>query len=199
MKLQLCVLLATAFFEFLQLSAIEKLPEKYLVNFGNPNAPVKVTEYFSFYCPHCIAIFQKDFKSIQKDYIHTNEIYWTFHPIPHDLVTVQGMICLEKLNDNQKQLFLETILELTDTNNPEVTAMLMIKAMELFDQPTPRLQSDEFLNEQKDLLTNAYLFLKQEEQIIGIPTVEVNAIIYLKEVPDRDFIVEIMEKCKEKK
>lgn len=174
------------------MSALEKLSEKYLVNFGNPHAPTKITEYFSFHCPHCIAIFRKDFKSIQKNYIDSNEIYWTFHPIPTDLVTAQGMVCLERLTENQKKLFLEAILEETDINNPQITVLLMQKAMELLENPVPLLQSDEFL-EQSVVLKDAFTFLKQKEQVSAVPTVEVNSRMYLRDIPDFEFIQDVMK------
>jgi hypothetical protein len=174
------------------ISALDKLSEKYLVNFGNPQAPTKITEYFSFHCPHCIAIFRRDFKDIQKKYIDSNEIYWTFHPIPTDLVTAQGMVCLERLDGNQKKLFLEAILEETDIANPQITVLLMQKAMELLGNPIPLLQSDEFL-EQSSVFQDAFTFLKQKEQISAVPTVEVNSRIYLRDIPDFEFIRGVMQ------
>lgn len=175
------------------LFSFEKLHEKYLVNFGNPEAPLKITEYYSFHCPHCIALFRKDFGKIQKSYLDSDQIYWTFHPIPNDLVTLQGMICLEKLNDRQKQMFLEAILEETDISNAEITSALMKKAMEILENPVPNLQSDEFL-EKSAAITDAFVFLKQKEQINAVPTVEVNSIIYPKDVPDFEFIQAVVKK-----
>ena len=44
-----------------EVSKEEKLLERYLVSYGNPNAPIKITEYFSFSCPHCLNLFSSGF------------------------------------------------------------------------------------------------------------------------------------------
>ncbi len=35
--------------------SFDKLDEKYLIVFGDPNAPVQITQYFSMTCPHCLS------------------------------------------------------------------------------------------------------------------------------------------------
>ncbi|MFI5343142.1 MAG: thioredoxin domain-containing protein [Chlamydiales bacterium] len=174
-------------------TALEKLPDKYLVTFGDPDAPIKVIEYYSFQCPHCIALFRSDFKRIHSEYINSKEVHWTFHPIPTDLATVQGLVCMSNLSETQKRLYLEAILEETEIGDPSITALMMIKAMKLFEKPLPKLQDQGFL-ENTDAFLDAFMFLKQGEEITAVPTIEVNSKLYQKEVPDFDFIKSIVKK-----
>jgi hypothetical protein len=53
---------------------LDKLDEKYLVLLGDASAPLHVTQYYSFTCPHCLALFQKDFQEIKKMYVETKNI-----------------------------------------------------------------------------------------------------------------------------
>lgn len=175
--------------------SFERLHEKYLVTFGDPEAPLKVTEYYSFQCPHCIALFRKDFKKIQEEYIHSKNIYWTFHPIPADLLTVQGLVCLSQLNEDQKRLYLEAILEEAEIADPNITALMMIKAMELFGKPLPKLQEENFL-QNAEAFRDAFEFLTQGEEISAVPTIEVNAKLFPNEIPTLDFIKTIAKKRK---
>lgn len=172
--------------------ALEKLSDKYLIGFGDPKAPLKVTEYFSFQCPHCIWIFQKDFDKIKRIFIEDERIYWVFHPVPRDLVTVQALHCLSQLNDTQKMIFLEALLDVADGDDPSITSQLMMKAMEVFDKPMPLLQEREFL-EETEAFVDAFHFLKQKDQVDAVPTIEVNSQLYPEDVPDFEFIQKIVK------
>lgn len=167
--------------------SLEKLNEKYLVSYGDPNSPVKIVEYFSFLCPHCLTLFRKDFKKIEEKFIDSKKVYWVFHPIPTDVVTVQGMVCMANLKDSEKKLYLETILGEAEANNPQLTSLIMAKVMEIFKKPIPKLQDENFLQE-TDAFSDAFSFLMQEEKILAVPTIQVNSKLYLDEVPDFDFV-----------
>jgi hypothetical protein len=185
-------LILAVFAPCLGLLSLEKLSEKYLVSYGNPNAPVKIVEYFSFQCPHCLALFRKDFKKIEEKYIDTQKVYWVFHPIPSDLTTVQGMVCLANLNELQKKLYLETMLEEAELNQPQVTALIMIKVMEIFKMPISNLNDENFL-QKTDAFLDAFDFLVQDEKILAVPTIEVDSKLFKNEVPDFEFVQSIVK------
>lgn len=170
-----------------RLVSIEKLNEKYCVSFGNPNAKNKVIEYYSFSCPHCIALFRKDFNLVKERLIEKGNIYLVFHPIPLDLQTVQAMVCLSKLSEEEKRLFLDAILSEADIEEPKITSMLMQKAMEILKKPQKDLQDKDFISAQ-EAFQDAFRFLKQEDQIEAIPTAEINGRLFRTEVPECVFI-----------
>ena len=170
----------------------EKLPESYLVSYGDPKADIKITHFFSFTCPNCVALYREEFRDLKAKYVDTGKVYLTFHPVPMDLLTVQGMHCLEKLSPKEKKIFLEALLEELIIDNPDFSACLMVKAMDLLEKPVPLLQDKAYLQE-TDAFNDAFKFLKQEEKIIAVPTVEVNGTIYAKEVPDKHFIEAIIK------
>jgi protein-disulfide isomerase len=169
------------------LAAIEKLSPKYRVAFGDPTALLRVTEYFSFMCPHCISLFRDDFKKIKASYIDKNKIYWEFHVVPLDIPSVQAMVCFETLTENQKRLFLEVILDEADDEDPAITSHLMKKAMELLKAPIPHLLEEEFLTK-TEAFKEAFRFISQEDGIEAIPSVEINGKFFPEEVPEFAFI-----------
>jgi protein-disulfide isomerase len=171
--------------------AIEPLQEKYLVSYGDPQAPIKIVEYFSFQCPHCLALYRKDFKRVAEAFVDTKKVHWTFHPIPTDLVTVQAMVCLSKLSLHHKKIFLETLLE--EAEGPHLTVLIMSKVMELLHHPILDLSDEEFL-QNSDAFADAFAFLNQAEKISAVPTIRVNAKLYPDELPDFELIQRVVER-----
>jgi protein-disulfide isomerase len=51
---------------------------------GDPEAPVKITEYASFTCPHCAAFHANVFKSLKADYIDTDKVQFTYREVYFD-------------------------------------------------------------------------------------------------------------------
>lgn len=185
MKLTSIILLLVVFFGYAQ--GVEKLPQVFLIEYGNASSPVKVIEYFSFSCPHCVNLFRKDFQAIKIKYMDTQEISWIFHPVPMDLLTVQAMHCLEKLNPREKRLFLEVILEEIIIDQPEFSLHAMEKAMEIFEKPQTQLRDKRYLSN-TTAFNEAFKFLKQPEKVEALPTVEINGVVFHREFPDREFL-----------
>lgn len=177
----------------LHLLGLEKLRKEYLIEYGNSCAPVKIVNYFSFHCPHCIALFRSDFDEIKKNYIDTEKVYWVFHPVPTDLLTVQGMDCLEKLTVVQKRIFLEAILEEGMPDDSNLTALLMQKAMEVFGKPISDLQDKSHISA-SNAFQDAFKFLTQKDKISAVPTIEMDGQLFLEEIPDLNFIKSQLDK-----
>ncbi len=51
---------------------------------GDPNAPVKITEYASFTCPHCAHFHETVFGDLKRDYIDTGKVYFTLREVYFD-------------------------------------------------------------------------------------------------------------------
>lgn len=167
--------------------SFKKLPEKYCVHFGNKDSLNLVTEYYSFSCPHCLNLYKKEFEKIKKNLIHENHVCFVFHPIPLDLLTIQAMICLERLSSEEKCLFLDAILNEAD-ENPLITAKLMQKAMEVINKPIPQLLEQDFIMSHA-AIQDAFDF-SQENPITVMPSVDINGKLFLEEIPDYLFIFE---------
>jgi len=51
---------------------------------GDPDAPIKLTEYASFTCGHCAHFHEDVFKRLKADYIDTGKVYFTYREIYWD-------------------------------------------------------------------------------------------------------------------
>tara|TARA_R110001592_G_scaffold16881_8_gene71539 strand:+ start:8611 stop:10020 length:1410 start_codon:yes stop_codon:yes gene_type:complete len=51
---------------------------------GDANAPVKISEYSSFTCPHCATYHESNFKKIKADYIDTGKAYLVYDDFPRN-------------------------------------------------------------------------------------------------------------------
>ena len=171
------------------LQAFEKLSSVYHVSFGNTDAPVYITEYFSLTCPKCLAFIKKDFPLIKQKYIDTNKVFWIFHPDPSDLLTLQFLVCLEKLRQ-EKTLFFETTLHFIEKDLKTAT-IVMQSTMECLKEPLPDLGDLSFL-EKTRAFREAYRFLKQEDLFTLVPTVEINGKLY-DQFPTRKFLEKQIE------
>jgi len=171
---------------------LEKLHSDYLVTFGNSEAPTKIVEYFSFTCPHCLMLYKRDFAKIKEKYLDSEKVLWVFHPVPMDLLTVQAMDCLKKLSEREKRLFLEAILDVIPEDDSPTSVLFMQKAMELFQKPLPDLQEKDYLSKTQ-AFQDAFLFIKQEDKIAAVPTIEINGKLLLKEIPEMAFIDKKMQ------
>lgn len=174
------------FFSVAIAQCFEKLPPSYQISYGNPDAPVQVVEYFSFTCPKCLKLIREDFEVLKEKYINTGMSYWVFHPDPADRLTLQAMICLEKLDDIQKRLFFEVVCKNLDAKRLDSGCAVMQAAMEYFKHPLPELGKTSFLEGTQEFQT-AFAFLKQDDVITAVPTVEINGKIY-DEFPSRRFL-----------
>jgi hypothetical protein len=176
--------------------SLEKLHSDYLVTFGNRESKVQIVQYFSFMCPHCLQLFKKDFQEIKNKYIENGQVTWIFHPVPMDLLSVQAMDCLEKLSEKEKRIFLRVILEMISFEDIALGVSYMQKAMEIFNQSLPDLQKKEYLSNTR-AFQDAFHFLKQKEKIEAVPIVEINGKLFLKDIPNQEFIEQQIQRLLE--
>lgn len=167
------------------MSAQEKLEDKYLVSFGDSEAEVTVTEYFSLSCAHCIHLFNRDFQKIKEDYIETGILRWDFHVVPLTEVDVWAMICMENLNESEKRVFLESTLAEFENVNKEMACALMKKAMEFFKTPIPQIGQSDYLS-QSDAFKKAFVFIQQNE-VESLPSIEIDGELFA-EIPGENLI-----------
>lgn len=175
------LLISSSFFGF------EKLNSKYWVQYGSPDAESQVVEYFSLSCPQCLKFFNQEFPSIQRNYVDPGTISWSMHPDPADLLTLQAMICLERLSPEHKALFLKTIIDgMSKCKGTEQGCNLMKAAMEAFQNPIPDLENLEFI-QKTEAFQDAFSFVTQKDVVRVIPSVEIDGILY-KQFPNAALI-----------
>jgi len=174
------------------LISFEQLPAKYQIFYGNPTADIKVIEYFSLACPKCLELYRKDFARLQEKYIETDAVFWVFHPDPADLLTLQAMVCLEKLSDKQKRAFWEVLLQ--NLEDPSEGPIIMKAAMEALGKPIPELDRLDFL-EKQEAFKHTKKFLKQPDVITELPTVQINEKLY-DDFPNRKFLEKTFQSLK---
>lgn len=166
--------------------SFEKLPFSYQIAYGSPEAPIKVVEYFSFTCPKCLKLIKEDFEVLKESYINPGKVYWVFHPDPADKLTLQALICLGKLNSSEKKLFFETVSKNLDQKSLQVGCYVMQAVMDYFQKPLPELGKAVFWESTEEFQL-AFTFLRQEDMIKSVPTVEINGQIF-DEFPSRQFL-----------
>ncbi len=77
-------------------SAVEQLPD---MSMGDPKAPIKIIEYASMTCPHCAHFDAEVLPELEKNYIDTGKVYYTFREYPLDGVALRASMvarCLPK-------------------------------------------------------------------------------------------------------
>ena len=166
--------------------SFEKLDLKYCITYGSESAPIEVVEYFSFSCPQCIRLYNKEFQELKAKYIDSGKVRWIFHPDPTDKLTLQAMICIAPLSVNEKQLLLEGVFTSMQKTSSKIAYKLLQKTAEFFGHPFVHL--DDMMYLQKTIaFDDAYAFLKQNPPIKDIPTIEINGVIH-DATPTKSFI-----------
>ena len=168
----------------------QKLPSAYTISYGDPQAPIHVVEYFSFSCPQCLALLKKEFPHVQEKYINPGKVYWSFHPDPADLLTLQAMICLESLSQGDKQLLLEETARHLKPHSLGKGCFLLQEIMKGLGKPLPDLYDLKWI-EKTQAFQKAYTYLSQKQVPSDLPTVEINGKVY-KEFPSLKVIDQIL-------
>jgi hypothetical protein len=151
--------------------AFEKLPEKYKISLGSAAAKHTVVEYFSLSCPLCLKLLKKDFKKIYEQYIENRKVFWTFHPDPADLSTLQLMVCLERLPQSKKWSFFWECVQVVKPNNPSRNTFLLQELAKQFNLDVPLLHDIQWL-ESTEAFQEAYKYTRQADAPKEIPTIE---------------------------
>lgn len=149
------------------------LDPKYTINYGNPKAPIHIVEYFSFGCAPCLRTFAEEFEYIRATYMDTGRVYWVMHPHPVDLITVQAMVCLEALTDQQRRVFLEAVV-LEHVRSPELGLLqLMMAAMGVLTIHIPDV-TDATVLQMTPAFKAAFTYQQAKPTFSGTPTIFIN-------------------------
>jgi hypothetical protein len=115
------------------------------------------------------------------------------------MLTIQAMECLSHLSNKQKIIFLEALLDTIQIEDDAgVVKVLMQEAMKALDHPISDLDNKSYIT-QTETFADAFAFVKQKDRINAVPAVEINDVLFRKEVPDLNFIqMAIQENSHEK-
>ena len=171
----------------LSLGAFEKIPEKYTVSLGTPEAKHKIVEYFSLSCPLCLKLLKEEFPGIYTEYIKQKKVHWTFHPDPADLSTLQLMVCLEKLPESKRWAFFWEAVSIVKPNNASRNTFLLQELAKGFGLDVPRLYDIQWL-ETTSAYKTAYTYLKQGDTPKALPAIEVDGAFHEKALPNKELI-----------
>ncbi|MDI2089844.1 thioredoxin domain-containing protein [Commensalibacter oyaizuii] len=81
---------------------------------GNPSAKVHVQEWFSLTCSHCAQFAKNVFPEVEKQYINTGKVFYTFCDFPLDKVALIAAIVARSLPVEQYQPFVFALLDNLD-------------------------------------------------------------------------------------
>lgn len=149
------------------------LDPKYIIAYGSPKAPIHIVEYVSFGCAACLRTFAEEFDGIRETYLDTGRVYWMMHPHPVDLITVQAMVCLEALTDQQRRVFLEAVV-LEHVRSPELGLLqLMMAAMGVLTIHIPDV-TDATVLQTTPAFKAAFTYQQAKPTFSGTPTIFIN-------------------------
>lgn len=167
-----------------------RLDPKYTICYGSPKAPIHIVEYFSFGCASCLRTFAEEFEGIRETYMDSGRVYWVMHPHPVDLITVQAMVCLEALRDQQRRVFLEAVV-LEHDRSPEFGLLkLMTAAMEVLKVGIPDVTDGSVL-QSTPAFKAAFSYQQSKPTFSGTPTLFINGRM-IDEFPTRNVIDELI-------
>lgn len=173
------------------LFAFEKLPEAYTLSLGNVDAKTKVVEYFSLSCPLCLKLLKEEFLKIYEEQIASSKVYWVFHPDPQDMMTLQLMICLEKLPQDKKWTFFWELVSAVKPNCPEKNTFLIQQLIKQFGIALPHLHKTSWI-EGTTAYKSAFEYIKQKDAPDTLPALEINGNLY-EDLPTQKLLKEVLK------
>jgi protein-disulfide isomerase len=81
---------------------------------GNPNAPWKVTEFFSLTCTHCAAFQRETFPKVKTDLIDPGKLLLIYHDFPLDRVALLAAMVARALPPDRYEAFITTLFATQD-------------------------------------------------------------------------------------
>lgn len=81
---------------------------------GKPDAPVKVTEWFSLTCPHCARFARDTFPLVKSKLIDTGKLFYTFGDYPLDQVALMAAQVARSLPPDRYVPFVDALFASQD-------------------------------------------------------------------------------------
>lgn len=81
---------------------------------GDPNAPVKIEEFFSLTCNHCADFHKTTYQELKSKYIDTGKVYFVFQEFPLNGPALYGSMIARCLPDARYASFINLLLRNQD-------------------------------------------------------------------------------------
>ncbi len=81
---------------------------------GKPDAPAKVTEFFSLTCTHCAAFQRETFPKVKAELIDTGKLLLIYHDFPLDRVALEAAMVARALPPDRYEPFITTLFATQD-------------------------------------------------------------------------------------
>jgi protein-disulfide isomerase len=81
---------------------------------GDPNAPVKIEEFFSLTCNHCADFHTGTFQALKRDYIDQGQVYFVFREFPLNGPALYGSMIARCLPEDRYADFVALLLREQD-------------------------------------------------------------------------------------
>lgn len=107
----------------------------YEITYGSSTAPYHCVDFFDIGCEQCVNFYRDHFPTIQKKWIDTGKLRFTFKPYPVQAETLVFMACCETLTTIERQLLFETLMEVK-TPSVAVIEQCMKVLKKPFQTPT---------------------------------------------------------------
>ncbi len=81
---------------------------------GNPNAPIKIQEFFSLTCNHCADFHKETYQEIKKNLIDTGKVYFVYEEFPLNGPALYGSMIARCLPEERYVGFIDILLRTQD-------------------------------------------------------------------------------------
>ena len=81
---------------------------------GNPNAPVKIQEFFSLTCNHCANFHTGTYQELKAKYIDTGKVYFIFEEFPLNGPALYGSMIARCMPEERYESFVDLLLRNQD-------------------------------------------------------------------------------------
>lgn len=81
---------------------------------GDPNAPIKIQEFFSLTCNHCANFHNGPYKELKSKYIDTGKVYFIFEEFPLNGPALYGSMIARCMPEERYENFIDLLLRNQD-------------------------------------------------------------------------------------
>lgn len=155
---------------------------------GKADAPVTITEYSSFTCPHCATFHKETYPALKKKYIDTGKVKMVFRPFPLEPMAAMASMLTKCVPPEQHFSFVHKLF--VEQKNWAYSQSVVDSLAKIWTEAGFARESfDKCLTNQKvlDGILSVKAKASQELEINSTPTFDINGEIVRGSLPLKDF------------